>query len=690
MNQRVTLLADETGLEGEQFSAVVSDSLPSLPQSVKAILAKTSTQNFPDDDVNLSLWHQILQTASFCTDVYHFMHEVVKALGEAFQVDGCLILLPQKQLVGWHLHLEQSIQISADTAFPEGLEYAEPIAFSPEQNDLASSSSQFVRGLTEIWQSFVVSQALPTPGTIVGSMTQFQETVNGVISLTRSHLHPWTTTEIEGLRTVSHQVAMAVAHFELQEQIKRQQQYQSVVNQLTMAIRNAADLPEILSLATEGTARALQVQRGLLLQLKYSDPLFKSRFQGQSSKVRAIVTCEWQANPSSPSQPSLDGVLNQSFWLSECALCQSVLNQPAFPISASNRQQLPKFDPAAGIASVFNLEELPAMLLFPLESQGTVLGFLAFQDDCSHVWQPEEMELVKLVSAQVGTAIIQTETLRQVQALVEKRTAELQQSLAIQAKLYERTRQQLEQLRQLNQLKDEFLSTVSHELRTPLTSMTMAIKMLRQVGVSSDRSARYLDILEQQCAQETSLINDLLALQELESKQVSIQVGEIDLADLISDVARIFSQKWSDKGVNLVLNLADRPLRLYSDRESLHRILLELLTNAGKYSEPNSQVQLDVSYEPGQPTGRFILKLTNVGSGISPDELPHIFEKFRRCQRANQNAVQGTGLGLALVKSLVQLLEGTIEVSSCSTDAAETCETSFTLVLPQSLDISGL
>jgi signal transduction histidine kinase len=332
---------------------------------------------------------------------------------------------------------------------------------------------------------------------------------------------------------------------------------------------------------------------------------------------------------------------------------------------------------------------MPALLLFPLESQGTVLGFLTFQRSQSHVWQPEEIELVKLVSAQVSTAIIQTETLRQVQALVEKRTAELQQSLSIQAKLYERTRQQLDQLRRLNQLKDEFLSTVSHELRTPLTSMTMAIRMLRQIGLSSDRSSRYLDILEQQCAQETNLINDLLTLQELESKQVSIQLEEIYLKEMILDLEKSFNQKWAAKGLRLALTLPEKPIKLHSDRDSLNRILVELLTNAGKYSNPSTLIYLSITLQYDNPTNKVILKLTNTGPGIPSTELPFIFDKFRRCQRAGQNATQGTGLGLALVKSLVQLINGTISVSSCLADEIQSCDTSFTLTLPQSLDLSG-
>lgn len=245
-----------------------------------------------------------------------------------------------------------------------------------------------------------------------------------------------------------------------------------------------------------------------------------------------------------------------------------------------------------GLSRIFDGTAPNSLLIAPLQSQATVLGFLVFQDEQIRTWHSPEIELVELISAQISTAIIQLETLRQVQSLVEKRTAELQQSLTIQAKLYERTRQQVEQLRQLNQLKDEFLDTVSHELRTPLTSMSLAIRMLRQVGVSTDRSHRYLDILEQQCAQETNLVNDLLALRELESNQVSLQLEDIDLVVLVKDAVCSFDQRWSSNGLTLKLDLPHQPLRVQSDRDSLNRILLELLTNATKYSDPNTCIYL--------------------------------------------------------------------------------------------------
>ena len=536
--------------------------------------------------------------------------------------------------------------------------------------------------------------------------------MNEAISFMRSRAYAWTHSENAGIEAVSDQVANTLDQ-RLQHQLSQQMQYQRVVNQLTLAIHNAADLSAILKLATDNTAQALQVQRGLLLRLKHWDSL-RSQPQAQLPQIRVNVACGWLSDESDrktfdhSQQPSMQAsttVTNQSFWLSECTLCQHAFLHPTSPIMLVDGQlfQPPleaTLEEVAGakvaganylhsnyldsnVAAVFNVESLSTLLLAPLESKGIVLGFLVFQQAQPRRWQPEELELVQLVSAQISTAIIQAETLRQVRSLVDKRTAELRESLAVQAKLYDRTRHQLDQLRHLNQAKDDFLSTVSHELRTPLTSMTMAIRMLRQVGLASERSSRYLDILEQQCAQETSLINDLLGLQELESKQIAVHLQEIDLKVLMQNLIRLFQQKWSTKGLTLETKLPRRSLHLWSDSASLHRILLELLTNAGKYADPNSCVQLQVAHKKDPQGSQVVVTLKNRGQGIAPDELPLIFEKFKRCQGATQNAIQGTGLGLALVKSLVQHLNGDITASSHAIAGTQTHETCFTLTLPQ-------
>ncbi|XGV96240.1 MAG: ATP-binding protein [Leptolyngbya sp. BL-A-14] len=663
----------------------------------------------------------MLRSASSQPDCSQLLADLAACIGKACNVDGCAIILPDAtgmtaQVIGWLVDapplLMQRLQVPSGLlegwqfeGWQSGAVPIEVATIKTQRSDhtTASSASKFL----EIWQTIHSLRASsPESMTVLAAATQFQGSANGIISFMRSRAHPWNQSEIAGLQTVSHQVASTVEQLRLQQQLSKQMEYQSVINQLTLAIHHASDLNAVLKLATDGTAQALQVKRGMLLRLKHWDPLFRNRAHLQLPKIRVSVACEWLSDAGNdPSNPCLERspsahttttgadettVPNQSFWLSECTLCQQAFLHPDGPILLADTQHdQARLEPDAfkklggNAAPTFSLKSLPTLLLAPLESQGTVLGFLVFQQEHPRIWQPEELELVRLVSAQVSTAIIQTETLRQVQSLVEKRTAELRESLSVQAKLYDRTRYQLDQLRHLNQAKDEFLSTVSHELRTPLTSMTMAIRMLRQVGLDSERSARYLDILEQQCAQETNLINDLLGLQELESNQVAMNLQEIDLKALIQDLIRLFQQKWSAKGLTLKTKLPKRSLRLMSDRDSLHRILFELLTNAGKYSDPNSCIQLQVAEKKELSGNQIVVTLTNLGLGIASDDLPLIFEKFKRSQGATQNAVQGTGLGLALVKSLVQHLNGEITATSWATDEAHTYETCFTLTLPQ-------
>jgi signal transduction histidine kinase len=499
---------------------------------------------------------------------------------------------------------------------------------------------------------------------------------------------------------------------DLQRQVDRQTRYQSLIRRLAMAIQGATDLSETLQMAAAGIAQVLDAEQGMILRMKYWDPRHSVRSSERIPKARVLIDSRWNRHPvdiepaedtdtpaslpasASQAGASLNNVielhrakavapLSQSFWIADCALCQHAMTGGAAPIVFANAQAFAATLSGPTIAPVLDPATLPALMMVPLESKNKVLGFITVQHAGPHVWQPEEIELAELMAAQLSSAIIQTETLRQVESLVEERTAQLQQSLELQAKLYEITRKQIEKLREMNQRMDEFLSTLSHELRTPLTSMMLAIRMLREATLPPERRMQYLNILEQQCAQETSLINDLLALQELETKQVVMQVQKVNLQHVVEDLAAAFDQRWGVKGLTLAADLPGVPVMLSTDASSLQRILLELLTNAGKYSDPNQPIKLQVA---PRANDQVTISLTNTGTGIVAEELPHIFDKFRRGQGQTQQAVPGTGLGLALVKSLVQHLSGTVTVESRPIGNGPTHETSFTITLPVMLD----
>lgn len=497
---------------------------------------------------------------------------------------------------------------------------------------------------------------------------------------------------------------------QLEQQLYHQRQRQQLIDQLLNTIRNNWDLQQIYHLVVERLVQMMQVSRGLLMLFKYTEPRYRNRLTGNLAKTKATVVAEFQtgtqaedsARAATDARNTTDaksttrttgatdatGATNATnahddlmLYASECSLCQSILSgQPQILLLGETDYPLNQAH------ALFQLEAFPAVLMLPLENQGTILGCLVLQHCQSRFWTDDEVSFVRLIAAQLSTAIIQSHSFQQVQSVVQERTAQLQRSLEVQAKLYEKTRQQIEQLRKLNEEREEFLSSISHELLTPLTSMTLAIRMLRQPALDEQRRTKYLDILEQQCVQETHLINDMLALRKLETVSHPAQLQKLDLRQLIQDVAEAVESGCRDKDLKLTLDLPNRPLTLYSDSESLHRILLELLTNAQKYSYPDSTIELSATSEHNLPERRVALVIRNLGAGIKPEELPHIFDKFRRGQGVTQQAIQGTGLGLALVKSLVEHLDGTIAASSQPVANTAVWETCFTIMLPQLAD----
>jgi signal transduction histidine kinase len=627
------------------------------------------------------------------------LSDIARLIAKTFQVEGCVIL-PQPKAIA-----------QASSWFAPQIESNRVV----QQLMTLLTAGAPNWAVTECWETEVPSEAsLGVPERLVVVPTRFQGQINGAIALIRSQLpalhqpdlqHPsiqppaaqeWNESTMSVLQSLSSRVAIAISQAQLDQQLQQQVRYQTLIDRLTTSIRNAWELDEIFKLAVEGTAASLNVNRGLLLLFKYADPLHKTRNLEGIPKTRATVAAEWLKGDQD--QPSFSAVTDHPpFVASDCRICQQVLRGNLEPIVIPVSEILvdlnladldltsfgsedSAFSPA--IAPLFQLTYNHAILLTPLENQGTVLGCLVLHHNQPRLWSIEELSFVKLAAAQLSTAIIQTRTLKQIQGVVQERTAQLQRSLDVQAKLYEKSRQQVEQLRRLNQEREEFLSTVSHELRTPLTSMMLAIRMLRQADLTPDRQKKYLNILEQQCVQETNLINDMLALRKLETNQATNQLQKTDLRYLIRGTTQSIESTWVEKGLILSLILPNDPVMLYTDTDSLNRVLLELLTNAGKYAEPGSTVELKLVHEANPPHSQVVLSLRNVGDGILPEELPHIFEKFRRGQGITKRAIQGTGLGLALVKGLVDHLNGAIAATS-QPISADTWQTCFTLTLPQ-------
>lgn len=628
---------------------------------------------------------EINQIIASSTPIDEMLQEIARLVGNAFKVDYCCLVTNPKQE-------EEPTTASWSTQESYlGLPNSSG-AFSIEQLELpvvqCAAEPFTIEDISTIQESLIIGcQNFPLPiKAVLAIPTRFGGENNGVISLIKSEPYEWSNAEKELLKAVESSCAIAFAQIaqarvisSQKQQVRKSEQHQNLIQQLTILNRSNLEFSQMLQLVVSSTAEALGADRGLLILLKYSDPLFRIRNKTQIPKAKATVVSEWCRQTDSSLCDELKSI-EESFWLADCGISQRAF-KASKPVTINDNSDRRK--DTSTIAPIFVLDKLPAVMLMPLESQGKVLGFLVLQQRQRRNWQEAELNIVEMVCVQISNAIIQTQTLKQVQTLVDERTAQLQRSLEVQAKLYERTRQYVQQLRELNELKDEFLSNMSDRLRYPLTNMRMALRNLRHPDIQPDRQARYLDILEQECTKEINLINDLLTLQKLESHQERPQFETIDLNTKIQDIAASFEKKLAEKGLSISVYLPQEQLKLQTEVESFDRILQELLTNTCKYSEHDSSVELQVTQICETQANQIQIQVINVGRGISEEEATFIFDKFRR---GKGRWTPGTGLGLALVKSLIQHLNGTITVESTSIDDSELSKICFTLTLPQFSD----
>ncbi|MBL1175217.1 response regulator [Pantanalinema sp. GBBB05] len=253
-----------------------------------------------------------------------------------------------------------------------------------------------------------------------------------------------------------------------------------------------------------------------------------------------------------------------------------------------------------------------------------------------------------------------------------------------QARLYEAAQAQVRELERLNQLKDDFLSTISHELRTPIASMKMIIKLLTTVvdqgqnwATASSQPAtpqhkveQYLQVLQEECDRELALVEDLLSLQHIEAGTYVSQPMPVHLQNLLLHLIEPFEIRTQNQRQTFQVNLApDLPI-LELDPLSFNRIVTELLSNACKYTPADESISIsasmtqDTSVMP--PVSYLQLMVVNTGIEIAPEELPRIFDKFYRIPNNDPWKHGGTGLGLSLVKKLVEQMGGSIEVESAN------------------------
>jgi len=217
------------------------------------------------------------------------------------------------------------------------------------------------------------------------------------------------------------------------------------------------------------------------------------------------------------------------------------------------------------------------------------------------------------------------------------------------------------ELKRADEIRRDFVANVSHELRTPLSILRGYIEtMLDDPKMPRAECARILEVMDQHSKRLGLLANDLLTLAQLESGSSTLQLREIDLAQFLDGLTRDWEKKFATKGLKVAIDLPANARSIRADETRLREVFDNLLDNAVKYSNKNGEIRLGATRR-----GREIaLSVSDNGIGISSEDVPRIFERFYRADKARSRELGGTGLGLSIVKHIAQLHAGSVEAES--------------------------
>lgn len=449
----------------------------------------------------------------------------------------------------------------------------------------------------------------------------------GSLNLLRDAALPWQESDVELVCNVADQLAIAIQQAELHHQVqqlnvKLEQQvqtqtaqlrlaydFESTLKQITDQVRDSLDEDQILESAVRALAKRLGVGccNAAIFDVEQGTSTIRYEYAAAIPPSRGKVS-------QLADFPEIYEQLLQGHHFQFCSLL-------AYP--------------ERGNVSMFAC---------PISDDKGVLGDLWLVNQSFYEFSDQDIRLVQQVANQCAIAIRQ-------------------------ARLFQAAQAQVRELERLNRLKDDFLSTVSHELRTPMANIKMAVHMLdltlRDLGMFKTQANpldRYFQVLKDECQREINLIDDLLDLALLDSQETSLNLSEVSLQSWLPKIVEPFLARAYDHQQGLKIEIAASLPAVKTDLSCLERALAELLNNACKYTPAGGQISIFASVDDQSKSA--VVRVCNSGVEILSSEHDRIFDKFYRIPNSDPWKHGGTGLGLALVKKLVERLKGTVHVES--------------------------
>ncbi len=444
----------------------------------------------------------------------------------------------------------------------------------------------------------------------------------------------------------------------LEQQIKQEK----LLYQVTTQIRQSLELSVILSTAVEAVRRCLEVERLLIYEFdQNSQPeQLENSHKNNTEAISANQPplnwrgCTTYESRTSPEIPSILELELQNDLAAYLEIRNLYSNQFIGVINNINDLDINQ----ENILKFIQITQIKSELLLPIVVEEKLWGLLiAHQCSNTRKWQENERRFLRDIAEHLAIAISQAllyQQLQQHKQILEERFQSQNQNL----------RDALIAAEAASRSKSEFLAAMSHELRTPLTRVIgMSSTLLRwSFGQLTDKQRHYLKTIHDSGEHLLELINDILELSQLEAGNAVLNLQKISLIQLAEQVLSKMAEKAIDKEISLQRDFQLNPAedQLIADYRRIQQVIDNLLSNAIKFTPPGGQVTVRIWRE----SQRMIVQVEDTGVGISPEHKPLIFQKFQQLDSSYHRRYEGTGLGLALTKQLVELHGGWINVSS--------------------------
>lgn len=319
------------------------------------------------------------------------------------------------------------------------------------------------------------------------------------------------------------------------------------------------------------------------------------------------------------------------------------------------------------LADIF---DTPSFALVPIISEEKAVGFILGGNDSAYGRITEDdAELLSILANQISQALENArlyeeiwDSHQQLEMRIKQRTRELAKAN--------------EELIRYNKMKSDFVSAVSHELRTPLTSIKgyAAILTEGKLGEIPPAVKERLKKINKHSDVLTKMVDDMLDISRIESGKVGMKIEKLEVKDVVDAVIDMITPQIKKKNLKLEIEIPAKLSSISADSTQIERVFINLLSNAMKFTPSQGKISIKAEEED-----KFVkIEISDTGTGISEEELPHIFDEFFRCENPINSEVKGTGLGLSLVKRIIAAHEGKIGVTSKTGEG-----TTFNFTLPK-------